>query len=690
MKMVFLRWGKPWQLTVIPTLPSLKKIKLVSIVTRTITATDACGNSSSRELVFRVLDTEDPVAVVCPTDIGPLVADPDDRLVVNFPTPQFTDNCGFSVSGNVMSGASLPVGITTVTYIATDDGGNRTICSFTIEIVKALNIACTTASISVNDAAATSAADINFPYASTTCDACPQGDLANLDYLGYFRGHRYFVSKPGQALTWLEAKDYAISLGGRLVQIDNAAENLFIQRELPYAEASIGLYAEDGPGDWVWTSDDNNVGFDNWAPGSPANDPLLPFAVIRSGDGFHVDVDQSQRPYIIEFACIDFEVLGSANSGVNPVGLHTVSFVAVDQCGNRDTCDYTFNVATSVVNYCVPTTLSFEAPGEDEYAITAVSIGAFAKTFSAGDSYYNLRDTVRLDEDMLTPISLAGTSSGADAGDFPAYWRIWVDANRDGDFYEAGELVFEGFGDASITNSLVLPASLATLSPTRLRVGMNRYEFPEPCGAAPFGDYKDFSLVSNAVRAPRLALRGTVSRNVPQLFVDSQEDGQVASYVMLRGDDEDNLSKYFDFDADYQDGLQHTYQHTDDDPMLSAFYQAVALDRQGYVLRMSNIIQLNLTSRRGPISTYPNPVRKNLIVDIPGDAPTTPGALELYDAIGRQVLHSVWPAGSVREEISLPSLPTGTYMLRISHPDYAPVTKRIIVDQGGSLLTPRA
>jgi len=97
------------------------------------TAEDAAGNSVSCSFDVIVTDKEDPV-IACPTNIT-VSTDPGQcGAIVNWEIPLATDNCGATVSSNFQSGDFIPVGITLVTYTATDETGNIAECSFTITV----------------------------------------------------------------------------------------------------------------------------------------------------------------------------------------------------------------------------------------------------------------------------------------------------------------------------------------------------------------------------------------------------------------------------------------------------------------------------------------------------------------------------------------------------------------------------
>lgn len=75
------------------------------------------------------------------------------------------------------------------------------------------------------------------------------------------------------------------------------------------------------------------------------------------------------------------------------------------------------------------------------------------------------------------------------------HWRIWIDFNRDGDFYDPGEQIFSSNqSNTVIQGTMYLPAS-ATPGPTRMRVTMRWNAYPGPCDEFAWGEVEDYTLV---------------------------------------------------------------------------------------------------------------------------------------------------------------------------------------------------
>lgn len=103
---------------------------VTGVQTITLVAVDASGNFSNCSFTVTPIDTENPV-ITCPGDITTC-----DPLVV-FNAPTTTDNCSsvtVSQIAGIPSGSLYPVGVTTNTFVATDQSGNKDTCSFSVTL----------------------------------------------------------------------------------------------------------------------------------------------------------------------------------------------------------------------------------------------------------------------------------------------------------------------------------------------------------------------------------------------------------------------------------------------------------------------------------------------------------------------------------------------------------------------------
>ncbi|MBI1288207.1 MAG: HYR domain-containing protein, partial [Flavobacteriales bacterium] len=99
-----------------------------------LTVVDVNGNTDFCAAEITVLDTLAPVIIGCPNDtlIVPDSSNCEPPVFWTEPTAQ--DNCTPTLTSDFAPGDNFPVGTTTVTYTATDESSNSTICSFDVTI----------------------------------------------------------------------------------------------------------------------------------------------------------------------------------------------------------------------------------------------------------------------------------------------------------------------------------------------------------------------------------------------------------------------------------------------------------------------------------------------------------------------------------------------------------------------------
>jgi len=104
----------------------------VGITTVTVTARDASGNSVTRSFTVTVTDNQAPV-ITAPANINVTLG-----TTVNLGTATASDNCGVPVITN-NAPATFPLGVTLVTWTATDAAGNRATATQTVTVVALTN-----------------------------------------------------------------------------------------------------------------------------------------------------------------------------------------------------------------------------------------------------------------------------------------------------------------------------------------------------------------------------------------------------------------------------------------------------------------------------------------------------------------------------------------------------------------------
>lgn len=150
----------------------------------------------------------------------------------------------------------------------------------------------------------------------------------------------------------------------------------------------------------------------------------------------------------------------------------------------------TFTTTGGVV---VPTYCASKGNNSSYEWIAGVQIGAFSNT-SGNDAGYVDRTstTATLAQGSANAVTLTPGFSGST---YNEYWKIWIDFNKDGDFDDAGELVFDaGSLSSSAVSGTLNIASNAATGTTRMRVSMKYNAAQTACETFTYGEVEDYSV----------------------------------------------------------------------------------------------------------------------------------------------------------------------------------------------------
>ncbi|MBA4053163.1 MAG: hypothetical protein C0490_00470, partial [Marivirga sp.] len=102
------------------------------------TATDSYGNSSTCSFTVTVKDITPPVITGCPANIT-ASANSVCKAIVSWTPPSATDNCTVTMISNHSPDEQFSLGVTPVTYTATDSKGNVSTCTFNVIVEDKIN-----------------------------------------------------------------------------------------------------------------------------------------------------------------------------------------------------------------------------------------------------------------------------------------------------------------------------------------------------------------------------------------------------------------------------------------------------------------------------------------------------------------------------------------------------------------------
>jgi Ca2+-binding RTX toxin-like protein len=150
-----------------------------------------------------------------------------------------------------------------------------------------------------------------------------------------YNGKFYFLSNAG---SWTQAQAQAVTLGGNLVTVNDAAENQFLVNTFGGKEGLwIGLTDEVTEGTFKWANGEA-VTYTNWAPGEPNNDGNQDYAWINyQNPGKWDDAGDTFNNFnfrgIIEIANSNDTIIGSTgNDTINGgIGQDTADYSTIGQ-----------------------------------------------------------------------------------------------------------------------------------------------------------------------------------------------------------------------------------------------------------------------------------------------------------------------------------------------------------------------
>ncbi len=131
----------------------------------------------------------------------------------------------------------------------------------------------------------------------------------------------------------------------------------------------------------------------------------------------------------------------------------------------------------------------------DEY-IQRVQLGSINNTTGASAGGYGDYTNLSTNLNGSNTITITPAWTGTV---YPEAYAVWIDWNRDGDFNDAGELVYStGATTAtSVSGSFGIPAG-ASLGATRMRVSMKYNATPTACESFTYGEVEDYIVVIGA------------------------------------------------------------------------------------------------------------------------------------------------------------------------------------------------
>jgi hypothetical protein len=491
-------------------------------------------------------DTEPPVFANCPANIALTITGA--TATATWTAPTATDNCTTPVSiiSTHNSGAIFPVGVTTVTYTATDARNNKSTCVFTVTVINpCLNdttrpvIANCPANIAKTTSDSIATATWTLPTATDNCSTPTLVSTHNsgatfrlgattvtytaTDAKNNKATCSFVVTVTNPCLTDT-VKPTIVNCPANIVKAtattsstatwalptatDNCTIASFIGTHNSGTTFQIGVTtvtytatdAKNNKATCAFTVTVSNPCLNDTIPPVFANCPV---SIVQTTVGITAIVDWTP-PTITDNCSIKPTLSSNFSPGaVFPRGITTVIYTARDDNNRASTCSFTITVVEPDTNYC-----RSKAAQPFQDWVKGVIFGTLINNAQANDGKFIVYDTAQLGYSNFSNLSTDVTRGQSYPlsimpgfsweGRLPAiYCRVWIDFNKNGVF-DASEKVFEkspvsGVSFTPFITSIAIPTT-ATLGVTRMRVSIKSGGFPTGCEAFTLGEVEDYTI----------------------------------------------------------------------------------------------------------------------------------------------------------------------------------------------------
>ncbi len=469
-----------------------------------VTVTDVNGNVKVHIITIQVHDDFGPEFTNCPEEPISAIAGPNGTASYPQAAPTATDNCGAPTITSFIPEGGLPIGENTVAFTANDEYGNWVECEVTVNVSNGITAQHPESAIesSLGEDETSQIVSWNALNASTFCELCETTTLEGFRYVGTYWGHQYFLANE-VSLTREDAQLLAEGYDAHLAVINDAAENAYLTEALDedVRSAWIGLMPEYQNETWTFAWDNGDATAFSALNIDEVNENTR---IILTGDGtWEAATDEEDKYFLIERPCVNITQTGPiyqeeaeedelAVPGVLlrsgdawPQGDYEVTYEMTDMCGNESTIDFPVVVGGETAEYCT-------SVGTDNGIwIEKVVFHNLVSETESNDGYADYTEE-NLTMNIGDGVIMLNLKAGGNEAENMLYWRVYLDRNNDGDFFDASEMIFEMASASEIQENLTLP--VASLDEARMRVVVSRYGFSEPCGDTYVGEIEDYKF----------------------------------------------------------------------------------------------------------------------------------------------------------------------------------------------------
>ena len=270
---------------------------------------------------------------------------------------------------------------------------------------------------------------------------------------------------------------------------------------------------------------------------------------------------------------------------------------------------------------------------------------------------------------------------------YDEHWRVWIDYNRDGDFDDAGEMVFEDHGESTVTGTITIP-NTASNGATRMRIAMQDGAYADPCGTYTFGEVEDYTVQITGLGSLTEGESNAADLN----FVAFKEDGDVKLHWLTNGVavphrfvlEQSDDGVYFNAITEVESKVisQQTVEYFSSivQPENGTYFYRIQMVCDNGDVKISNPKMLQFRSVTKDISIFPNPTQDELFADLAKFSGAA-GNITITNILGEVVYtKDLERIPSTLVQFDLSHLIDGNYVITFDFKGLAKVSKRFVIN----------
>lgn len=266
------------------------------------------------------------------------------------------------------------------------------------------------------------------------------------------------------------------------------------------------------------------------------------------------------------------------------------------------------------------------------------------------------------------------------------FWRVWIDFNQDGDFTDVGELVVEANnGRDPITEAILVPMD-ASLGTTRMRIAMQKDQYPGPCETFSYGEVEDYSVNIVPAAAPiriQPLLDLDISRRAQTTLLEWVSNTEItnAYFIVERAVDHQEFEELMRVNS-RQDTEGHFYYNRQDEDLVKGVltYRIKQVHHDGsFVYSAEHSLDYNDLSE--DLLLFPNPAYNEFWVKL-NRYEGTSGTILIQNVYGQIIEErpvDQWT--SKGEKFDLEAYRNGVYFVTLKLKNYKLLTAQLIVNR---------